>query len=462
MILENLDPSLAQTLSITWSLNDPPLAASQWFFWSPDLLNELRPQSNDLIESILIKAFELRLPRTMGWDLSLLPKHEQQAAQKAASLFRRGVASRLSSEFLPSAPLKGSYNIQIVTQESLPLFISKPAFYVIDQQVRPHLPFDLGDNPQSVIHLTEKSKDLTSLSNLRQSFKKLGRKLPWVIIGGGIISDVAACAATLEKAPFILIPTTLLAMVDACVGGKTGVNFPPYGKNQLGRFAFPEACVMWPGWLRTLPEREYNAGIAECIKHSLLSNRGLVFLRSQDRTINADTLRQLIEFKADIVSQDPAEQGLRASLNFGHTLAHALEAKSHAIFSDPQRIILHGEAVAYGLVFALFVSHRLAGLPRQHLNESLKRLRESGCLGSTQDIQARVFEQKIDASTAFNELIPWLLLDKKAGSAAKNHLSMTLLAASGQPNPGPLGRYVFEVPLDEAHQAFHEFWQFIS
>lgn len=457
-----LDLSQTKTLTISWSFNDPPLAAAQWFTWSPELIHAIHAQAKDLTEAMLIKAFEQRLPRNMGWDLSLLPKTEQAIGQKAASLFRRGVATRTTGQTPQQTRKNGRYDVHIVTTDTLAPFISGTPFYIIDHNVRPHVPFDLGHAPQLVLELTEKSKDLQSVQKIRETYQALGKPSPWVIIGGGILGDVAACAAALEDVPFILVPTTLLAMVDACVGGKTGVNFPPFGKNQLGRFAFPETCVMWPGWLKSLPEREYKAGIAECLKHSLLSPKGLIFHPSKERTINPELLQQLIEVKAETVAQDPAEEGLRASLNLGHTLAHALEAKSHAVFTNPRDIILHGEAVAFGLVFALYVSHRAAGLPELHLNEGLKRLRESGCVGTVRDLENRVFGRVVDATTAFNELIPLLMLDKKTSSLAKDCLAMALLANLGQPNPGPAERYVIEVPLDEAHLAFHGFWHFIS
>ena len=85
------------------------------------------------------------------------------------------------------------------------------------------------------------------------------------IIGGGILGDMGAFACALRGLPFTLIPTTLLGMADACIGGKTGVNFNPYGKNQLGRFAFPSRVVLFPGWLSTLSERDYLSGVAECV-----------------------------------------------------------------------------------------------------------------------------------------------------------------------------------------------------
>jgi 3-dehydroquinate synthase len=178
-----------------------------------------------------------------------------------------------------------------------------------------------------------------------------GRDAALVGIGGGVIGDVTGfVAATFQRGiPFVLVPTTLLAMLDASVGGKTGVD-TPHGKNLIGAFHPPCAVLADPATLRSLPDRDFRAGLAEAVKHGLITDAAyLDWIADQAARILArdlDTLthliRRSIEIKADVVSRDEREAGPRALLNAGHTVAHALEqASGYAM--------LHGEAVALGL-----------------------------------------------------------------------------------------------------------------
>jgi 5-deoxy-5-amino-3-dehydroquinate synthase len=194
--------------------------------------------------------------------------------------------------------------------------------------------------------------------------ERLGRELAaWgllrddvvVALGGGVVGDVAGFTAAVyhRGVAVVQVPTTLLAQIDAAVGGKTGVNLPE-GKNLIGAFHQPFAVVADVDTLRTLPEREYRSGLGEVAKYALISNAldGLVDtesdgIRGRDPDVLTDLVAACVELKADVVARDPEERtGLRATLNYGHTLAHALEAS--AGYGD----LLHGEAVAVGLVFA--------------------------------------------------------------------------------------------------------------
>lgn len=180
-----------------------------------------------------------------------------------------------------------------------------------------------------------------------------------VAFGGGILTDLAGfLAATFMRGiPVIQIPTTLLAQVDAAVGGKTGVNLTG-GKNLLGSFHQPLAVLTDPAVLDTLPEREYRAGLFEVVKHGIIADPGLFWVMRQcvdavmrhepevvDRMI-VDSVR----IKAGIVSQDEKEGDLRRILNFGHTFGHALEAETG------YKRFLHGEAVAWGMKAAVYLS----------------------------------------------------------------------------------------------------------
>ncbi len=167
-------------------------------------------------------------------------------------------------------------------------------------------------------------------------------------LGGGVLGDVAgfAAATILRGAPFIQIPTTLVAMVDASIGGKVGVDLPR-GKNLVGAFFPPRAVIADVATLDTLPEVEWRCGMAEAVKQALIGDAGLLerWERRDWRLGIGDWLERAIRVKVEIVSRDPYEQGERAKLNLGHTFAHALEAVSGFR-------LRHGEAVAIGLVGA--------------------------------------------------------------------------------------------------------------
>jgi 3-dehydroquinate synthase len=179
-----------------------------------------------------------------------------------------------------------------------------------------------------------------------------------IAIGGGITTDfVGFLAATYYRGiPVIYIPTTLLAMVDASIGGKTGVN-TSYGKNLIGAFKQPHAVFIAADTLNSLPEKQMQEGIAECIKHALIADASLWSLLqdNRDKILNKDlnTLMDLItkniQIKKSIVEKDEREKSLRKVLNFGHTYAHALEQAS-------KHKVTHGEAVALGMLKAIEVS----------------------------------------------------------------------------------------------------------
>ena len=171
-------------------------------------------------------------------------------------------------------------------------------------------------------------------------------------LGGGVVTDMAGfIAATFCRGvPLILIPTTLLAMVDAAIGGKNGVN-TAHGKNMIGTIYHPEKVIIDPRFLKTLPEKELFNGRVEMIKHGLIADPGLI------KTFD---LHRAIEVKRRIVAQDDHETGIRSLLNLGHTLGHALEKLSDYTLS-------HGEAVAQGIVLESRISHALGILDSDSL-----------------------------------------------------------------------------------------------
>ena len=200
----------------------------------------------------------------------------------------------------------------------------------------------------------EACKNLTEIEQTCEwmAAREYDRRAAVVGIGGGAATDHAGFAAAvyLRGVPFVTVPTTLLAMVDASVGGKTGVDLHA-GKNLVGAFHQPRAVVADVGFLETLPARERIAGLAEVVKCGFIADAGLLDLLEQsgpDLTVaqHGEIITRAVRVKADVVAADETESGRRAILNFGHTVGHALEAASGYG-------LLHGEAVALGMVAAL-------------------------------------------------------------------------------------------------------------
>ena len=195
--------------------------------------------------------------------------------------------------------------------------------------------------------------------------QRLERKSFIVALGGGVVGDLAGFVAAtyLRGIPFVQVPTTLLAQVDSSVGGKVGLNLKA-GKNLVGAFYQPRLVLCDLSTLTSLPVREYRAGLAEVIKYGIIYDGGLFgrlerdlpkLLRRDPRTLAA-VVGRCCEIKAEVVRQDETESGLRAILNFGHTIGHALEAISH------YGAYLHGEAIAIGQVAAARLSTQVLGL----------------------------------------------------------------------------------------------------
>ncbi len=189
-----------------------------------------------------------------------------------------------------------------------------------------------------------------------------------VALGGGVIGDLAGflAASYLRGVRFVQLPTSLLAMVDSSVGGKTGINLP-HGKNLVGAFYQPQGVVADLGMLSTLADREYVSGLAEVVKYGVISDPTLFeFLETnaagilnRDDALVAEVVARSCEIKASVVAADEREGGLRAILNFGHTMGHALEQ------CDGYGVWLHGEAIAIGMVYAAEVSVAAHGLSRE-------------------------------------------------------------------------------------------------
>jgi len=207
----------------------------------------------------------------------------------------------------------------------------------------------------------ERCKRLATLEKLAESLVKLGadRSATLIALGGGVVCDVTGFLSSvyMRGLDVIQIPTTVLAQVDAAIGGKTGVNLQS-GKNLLGTFHQPRVVLIDPNVLTTLPSREYRAGLYEALKCGIIGNAGLFRLfedrrreiLDRDPGVVEKVIAESVRLKARVVSADEREGGLRQVLNLGHTIGHALEAETR------YTQLLHGEAVAWGMIAATLIA----------------------------------------------------------------------------------------------------------
>ena len=231
-----------------------------------------------------------------------------------------------------------------------------------------------------VIPATDQHKDLESLAHVWDELQQHGatRHSLMVNLGGGMVTDLGGFAASTFKRGlhFINIPTTLLSMVDASVGGKTGINFGGL-KNEIGVFRNADSVILDTTFLQTLDEENLLSGYAEMLKHALISDEKMwaEHILYSPLTSHLSPLTsmvaQSVAVKQRIVTEDPHEQGLRKALNLGHTAGHAFE--SMALERIP---ILHGYAVAYGLVVELYLSHMKTGFPADRLRQTVQYIKE--------------------------------------------------------------------------------------
>lgn len=225
-------------------------------------------------------------------------------------------------------------------------------------------------------------KTLESLAAVWQVLSSQGatRHSLLINIGGGMVTDLGGFAAATFKRgiTYINIPTTLLAMVDASVGGKTGINFNGL-KNEVGVFAPAASVLIETEFLRSLNAENFISGYAEMLKHGLISNteHWAELLNFNTQAIDYDHLKQLVgqsvQIKEEIVMQDPFEHGIRKALNFGHTAGHAIESLALA----ENRPLLHGYAVAWGIVCELYLSHIKVGFPKDKMRQTIQFIQEN-------------------------------------------------------------------------------------
>lgn len=239
------------------------------------------------------------------------------------------------------------------------------------EQHFPDLDFLIVKIPDGEAH-----KNIDTCQSIWQQLLVAGvdRKALILNLGGGVIGDMGGfCASTFKRGlDFVQIPTTLLSQVDASIGGKLGIDFANV-KNSIGLFCNPKAVFIDTIFLKTLSERELRSGFAEIIKHGLIANESQweKIGRLEDWSIG---ITQLIipslQIKRRIVEEDPYEQGIRKALNFGHTIGHAVES----LFLKTEHPLLHGEAIAIGMICESWLSHQVLNLPKTDLQNITKFL----------------------------------------------------------------------------------------
>lgn len=245
-----------------------------------------------------------------------------------------------------------------------------------------------------------------------------GRDTTIIAAGGGVVSDLAGFVAAtfMRGVPMVLMPTTLLAMVDASVGGKTGVD-TQYGKNMVGAFHDPKAVLIDPSLLRTLPTPVFRSGMAEILKHGIVADVAFlqrvvsalpeVVARGADASELPEIIEDSVRIKADIVAQDRRERGIRKVLNYGHTIAHALERASNYAIG-------HGDAVAVGMVVEARISE-LIGLASPGLAEMVTEFVGRATLPTS---VAQLSDKLPDIKPSAHQLVELTRSDKKARGGA--------------------------------------------
>ena len=299
----------------------------------------------------------------------------------------------------------------------------------------------LKDAQTIVIGATDRRKNLDTLVHVWESLQqgKATRHSLLINLGGGMVTDLGGFAASTYKRGinFINIPTTLLAMVDASVGGKTGINFGGL-KNEIGVFNDAEFVLLDTNWLRTLDEENIRSGYAEMLKHGLIADDTMWaelinFNLAQPNLLQlASMLNKSVRIKERIVAEDPHEKGIRKALNLGHTFGHAFE--SWAMKRQP---VLHGYAVAFGLIAELYLATTQTDFPTERMRQTVNFIRAYyGSLPIT--------------CNDYPELIELMHHDKKNRG---NEINVTLLGGIGDIR---IDQTITEEDIKEALDFFRE------
>jgi 3-dehydroquinate synthase len=386
---------------------------------------------------ILTHAFSHRLTRDTVWNLEGISKSELDCYLMAAKVYKRGVlTSGTPSDHLAESGqsiIQKNYEINFLDNiEECFASFSKNDLMIVDQSVSKLVAHKIP-NHAVVLEFSEANKSIESLASLVSTLRAHrnssgARDFTVYVVGGGVAGDLVGMAAGLLGLKTHYVPTTLLAMVDSSVGGKVGVNFEPWGKNQIGLFHNPEAVSVCREWLKILPREEFKAGLAEALKHALLSGdlklwaTLLECAKTDVPNVSAETLAKVVQVKVDIVARDPLEMGERVILNFGHTLGHVIE--SMALKKGLR--MPHGQCVAVGMLHALRLSKKYFGM---HADEFIDGLLRSGILPG-KELLIGLLGVSSNFEKMRDEITGLLLADKK--SKSDSSIRFVLLRAPGE------------------------------
>ncbi|MEI6834469.1 MAG: 3-dehydroquinate synthase family protein [bacterium] len=415
--------------------------------------------------SILMHAFSHGLTRDTVWNLDGISKSDLDCYLVAARVYKRGVATSGTptdhkAESIQSI-IQKNYAINFVDNiEECFASFAKNDLIIVDQSVSKVFAHKIP-HQAVVLEFSEANKSIETLaslvSTLRVHHTSAGVQDCTVhVVGGGVAGDLVGMAAGLLGLKTHYVPTTLMAMVDSSVGGKVGVNFEPWGKNQIGLFHNPAAVSVYLEWLKTLPREEFKAGLAEALKHALLSGDLKIWAtllecaKTDVPNVSAETLAKVVQVKVDIVARDPLEMGERAILNFGHTLGHVIES----IALKKGLRIPHGQCVAVGMLHALRLSKKYFGMQTDIFIEGIL---QSGILPSKESL-VNIFGSDSDLDDHRDEFISLLLADKK--SKSDNTIRFVLLKAPGQIARGSDGAWSVSFKPDDAWEDICQTFQF--
>ena len=295
------------------------------------------------------------------------------------------------------------------------------------------------DIPLEIIEIEagETHKHIDTCTQVWYALSELGadRKSLLINIGGGVVTDLGGFVAStyMRGIPFINIPTSLLAMVDASVGGKTGVDLGAL-KNLVGVINNPQGVVIYPDFLATLPTEELRSGMAEMFKHGLISDEAywhkMCNLSELTEAHLGSLIYESVIIKNEVVTQDPTEKGLRKTLNYGHTLGHAIE--SYCLQNPNRERLLHGEAIAIGMVLATYLSVKELGFSMDKCNQ-------------VKAVLGEYFKKQDFSYEEITDICQLMRFDKKN---VGGNVHFVLLEAIGKPKIDCI------VPYEEIYKAF--------
>lgn len=420
------------------------------------------------VYSILVAAFSAGLSRETAWNLARVESRFLNSFHLAGKVFKRGVTivGDIETPIRHKMDAEHSYCVtQVDRLEQCFETLRRDDVVIIDQGVADYWRLQIPGT-FTCFKFSELEKNLQtvrSIINILRVHQPSRSRV--IVVGGGVAGDLVGFAAGILGFRCHYIPTTLLAMIDSSLGGKVGVNFEPWGKNQVGLFSSPVGVSIWTGWLSTLDDAQLRSGLVEGLKHALLGGQTQLWqdlmVAAKSTPVNEQRIQSqildIVSIKQAVIARDPFERGERAILNFGHTLGHALETFA----TKRGRLVTHGECVAIGMIHALRLSAEYCGMTG--VEEMISDLRLV-CPNSKR--LGEMFWAADDLSSVKEEILGLLLSDKKSssnlsGAAGSGQVKYVLLTAPGSIARGPSGAWTVSHPLATAWLDIVKTWNIL-